>query len=350
MTTKKYIDLGVPVKVQHLSDGLYALYVAGTLTATVDETAITALLSTIDGHVDGLENLTTLMSAKLPAALGPAVKANSFTVTQATDPDTRTGALTITARDIVSSSASGQDSSGIITGAPTAGSEQKVAINGQACVLVLISGTWTGTLAFEASEDGGTTWVNIPMRVKGSVFTRGSVTANAFLYGDVAGASHFRVRSTAVMTGTANVNMNFSADSGAVQLLNPVRLYDNTTGAEVSILAASTMAAATDKSEVVQLHPYSGRSTTGTKTNVNDAAASTTLLAANADRKGFTITNDSASGLYLDLSGGTASSTSYSVFVPPGGYYQELGARYTGGITGIWTADSTGAARMTEYT
>lgn len=351
MTDKTHIDLGVPIKVAKLSSSdYYALYVTGTLTATIDETPITALLTTIDGHVDGLETLFTAMSAKLPAALGATTKAASLSVAAATDPDLRPGNVNITTRDIVSASASGQNSVSIVTGTPTAGSVQSQALNGHSCALVQLSGTWTGTMAFEVSEDGGTTWYSTPMRVKGTIMTVGSATANGVFYGDVSGVSHFRVRSTAVITGTVVVNMNFSADSGAVQLINPARLFDNTTGAEVSILAASTLAAATDKGMVVQNHPYSGRMATGTKTNVNDAAASTTLLAANADRKGFIIFNDSPAILYLDLSGGTASTTSFSHQLASGQSYEQSGWRYTGAITGIWASDQSGAARMTEFT
>lgn len=88
---------------------------------------------------------------------------------------------------------------------------------------------------------------------------------------------------------------------------------------------------------------------TGTKSNVSGSASSVTLLASNASRKQAIIYNDSTALLYLDLSGGTASSASYSVQVPPGGYF-ELPPQpiYTGAITGIW-ASATGTARVTEF-
>lgn len=92
---------------------------------------------------------------------------------------------------------------------------------------------------------------------------------------------------------------------------------------------------------------------TGTITSVNDAAASTTILASNANRKGATVFNDSTSILYLALSNTTASTTVYSVQVPAGGYYElpvcDCGV-YTGILVGIWSADASGAARITELT
>lgn len=90
------------------------------------------------------------------------------------------------------------------------------------------------------------------------------------------------------------------------------------------------------------------KSATGTTTSVNDTASSTTLLASNASRLGATIYNDSASDLYVKL-GATASTTSFAVKLVQDAYF-EVPFGYTGIIDGIWSADSTGAARITELT
>lgn len=90
------------------------------------------------------------------------------------------------------------------------------------------------------------------------------------------------------------------------------------------------------------------RSTTGTKSAVNSGTSSVTILASNANRKGATVTNTDANALYLDLSGGTASSTSFSVAIAANGYY-EVPFGYTGLITGIWAADGAGQALVTEF-
>lgn len=90
------------------------------------------------------------------------------------------------------------------------------------------------------------------------------------------------------------------------------------------------------------------RSATGTKSAVASGIASVTILALNANRKGATITNTDANALYLDLSGGTASSTSFSVSIAANGYY-EIPFGYTGLITGIWAADGAGSALVTEF-
>lgn len=88
---------------------------------------------------------------------------------------------------------------------------------------------------------------------------------------------------------------------------------------------------------------------TGTRTSVGSSASSVTILASNANRKGAIIYNDSTQILYLDLSGGTATSSSYSVQIPSNGYFELPGpAIYTGAITGIWAA-ANGNARITEF-
>lgn len=106
---------------------------------------------------------------------------------------------------------------------------------------------------------------------------------------------------------------------------------------------------ATDDEIVTRSAPPS----TGTISSVNDAATSTTILASNSSRKGATFYNDSTSVLYLALSNTTASTSVYSVQIPASGYYElpvSQGGVYTGIVVGIWSADASGAVRVTELT
>lgn len=92
------------------------------------------------------------------------------------------------------------------------------------------------------------------------------------------------------------------------------------------------------------------RSSTPSQSSVADNAASTTILASNANRLGATVTNDSSAALYLLLGSGAASTTSYTVRITQYGYY-EVPFGYTGQINGIWASDpNDGAARVTELT
>jgi hypothetical protein len=91
------------------------------------------------------------------------------------------------------------------------------------------------------------------------------------------------------------------------------------------------------------------KTATGTKSAVGSGIASVTILAANTARKGATITNTDANALYVDLSGGTASATSFTDKVLTDGVL-EVPFGYTGLITGIWAADGAGGAVVVEFT
>jgi len=83
---------------------------------------------------------------------------------------------------------------------------------------------------------------------------------------------------------------------------------------------------------------------------VSSSSASTSsaeLLAANADREGAMVYNDSNRPLYIKL-GASASTSSFSVKVGAMGYF-EVPAGFTGAVHGVWgDADASGAARCTE--
>lgn len=88
--------------------------------------------------------------------------------------------------------------------------------------------------------------------------------------------------------------------------------------------------------------------TTAAVTSVSDTNVNTTLLASNASRKGAVFVNDSSAIAYVKC-GATASTTSYTVALVAGDYW-ELPFGYTGQIDCIWASDSTGAMRITEFT
>jgi len=90
--------------------------------------------------------------------------------------------------------------------------------------------------------------------------------------------------------------------------------------------------------------------TSGTKSNVTGTGASVTVLAGNPSRKGATIFNDSGVSADIDMTGGTASSTSCTLTMPDQ-YVYELPVHpvhgcYAGKITGIWAS---GSIRVTEF-
>lgn len=86
---------------------------------------------------------------------------------------------------------------------------------------------------------------------------------------------------------------------------------------------------------------------TSTVASVNSSGTNVTVLAASAARLGAFFFNDSTAVLYLKL-GATATTSSYTVQIPAGGFYELPSTPiYTGIIDGIW-ASANGAVRVTS--
>lgn len=90
------------------------------------------------------------------------------------------------------------------------------------------------------------------------------------------------------------------------------------------------------------------KASTATLTNVPSSASNVTVVAANANRLGVLIVNDSTATLYLKF-GATATTSSFSVKMEPGSYWEMPEPLYVGIIDGIWSS-ADGAARVTELT
>ena len=82
-------------------------------------------------------------------------------------------------------------------------------------------------------------------------------------------------------------------------------------------------------------------------TSVDSAAASTQLVAVNAERRNLIIENTDANRLYVLLGSGTASATNFSFSLAQNENAHVPG--FTGQVMGIWSADGSGAAKITQY-
>lgn len=108
---------------------------------------------------------------------------------------------------------------------------------------------------------------------------------------------------------------------------------------------------ATDGPGVANLASIDGKQAvprTPTTTSVASSASSVTILAANANRRGVSIANDSTETLRLSFSTPATSSNAFIV-LPPGSFLlldQQL--IVTNAIYGIWSA-ANGTAQVTEY-
>lgn len=161
----------------------------------------------------------------------------------------------ITTRDINSTFHQnwGNTNQNIYTGTPTSNSFVLINCSGQSSFSVNISGTFTGTLSFEKSFDDGASWVTTSVRGEGTNYIVTTTDNYGKFVGNSAGCTNIRVRSTAVMTGSATVKIMLGAGNSTTSILNGVRLFDKVSGVEGTIKPASTLPVSTDTATVVTL-------------------------------------------------------------------------------------------------
>lgn len=139
----------------------------------------------------------------------------------------------ITTVDVASSTAVGANGQSIIIGTPTAGSAASFTVSGVSTIRVEVTGIWTGTLTSEQSIDGGTTWVGQGLHQ--GAYTTGSWTAGFVGGGNVAGATNYRIRATAAITGTAVVKVVQSVNEQSMYIANAAPA-----GTVISLLNSTT--------------------------------------------------------------------------------------------------------------
>lgn len=93
------------------------------------------------------------------------------------------------------------------------GASVSLALDGDGAVGVQISGTWTGTLQFEATIDG-VTWYPVNAARAGSSFIPQNTTVNGIHRLTPAGLSQVRVTATAWGTGTATITIRATLGTG----------------------------------------------------------------------------------------------------------------------------------------
>lgn len=139
------------------------------------------------------------------------------------------------------------DVTGTFTNATQTNSVTTGTITGYETVTVSINGTFgTATAVFEVSDDGGTTWYSTQgVRIDSATIEAGytSLTNTTRMWiTNIAGADKFRVRSTAVASGTVNVTISptgaSNANGATIQLGAALPTGTNTIGS-VKVAGAS---------------------------------------------------------------------------------------------------------------
>lgn len=143
-------------------------------------------------------------------------------------------------------------------------------------------------------------------------------------------------------TGGANVEQMFDA---AVEGVNWVRARVTTAQAANGMTIVIQPGGMPFSPAVTAINTAANITGSGAA-SVASAASDTLILAANANRRGAAVFNDSTAVLSLSLGTTAASSTVFTVKIASQGYY-EIPFGYAGQIRGIW-ASANGFARVTE--
>jgi hypothetical protein len=174
-------------------------------------------------------------------------------------------------------------------------------------------------------------------------------------YGGAATTLGSKVSASSIPVVVASDQGNVPVSQATASALNATVVQGTAANlnATVAIAAAQTLATVTTVGTVTTITntvPTAEiASTTSTVTSVASSATNVTLLSSNSSRKNAMFYNDSTQILYLKL-GTTASSTSYTVQLVAGAYFElPIGKIYTGEIDGIW-ASANGNCRITELT
>lgn len=164
-----------------------------------------------------------------------------------------------------------------------------LSLTGHSGASAQVTGTWVGTLTFEASLDG-TTWTAINAVSASTSSPQTTTTVNGLYRLTPAGTQQMRVNMTAFTSGSAVILVRASVGTGGIfanQIL-PTKITDGTNTA--TIKAASTAAVAADPAIVVALSPNNTATLTAETTKVigtvNIAAAQTLAVQQAALTKG----------------------------------------------------------------
>lgn len=293
----------VPVAIAS-DDDIQAKFGIVTETAPASDTASSGL----NGRLQRVAQRLTSLIALVPAAIGQTTAAGSFSVTIASDDGV-------------------QSKLGIVTETAPASDTASSGLNGR---LQRVAQRLTSLIALVPTSLGTKT-------------SAGSFSVTVASDDAINGA----VNETAPASDTASSGLNGRLQRIAQRITSLIALVPTSLGQKTSAGSFSVVIASDDVVSTRTAPP-----STGTASNVASAAADTSLLASNSNRKAAIIFNESTSVLYLLIASGTASNTVYSVQVPTNSGYSldyGQGGVYTGAIRGFWQT-ANGFARITEYT
>lgn len=195
---------------------------------------------------------------------------------------------------------------------------------------------WTaGNQVLLTTDTSGYLKVNLVANSFGTLTVSGTVTANQ-------GGAPW------TQTGTLTSN-NAAPGANNLGVLSAVAY---TPGTAPTYTTGNMVVPTTDLKGNLNVNVVNGgaNSATGTLTQVAYTTSSTTILAANASRKGAIIYNNANRTLYVGLTSSAVSAAAFTTALVASGGYWEVPFGYTGQINGIWAAGGSGNAQVTENT
>jgi len=216
--------------------------------------------------------------------------------------------------------------------------------------------TPSGALTVEATITDGSG----PVTVDGTVAATQSGTWNVGITGTPALSANASTEYTlATLSSNFSTALNGSnlrvggfvdaRQTGAWNINNVAGTVSLPTGAATETSLAAVAATASGSNlRVTPVNQTPIASSAAMVASVAASATNVTLLSANTERVGFAVYNDSTAVCYLKF-GATASSTSFTVLLSGGSYYEYAGhGIYEGQVDAIW-ATATGSARVTSW-
>lgn len=265
---------------------------------------------------------------------------NSQVVSLKSATDSLSATQSITVVDSGSTTTAQQSNQNAITGTPTTGSAASFPVTGITTANVLITGTWTGTLAVEVSFDNGTTWFSRGLRLDGTNTSSGSITSNASGGINVGAVTNVRVRATAAVTGTAVVRISGSVNPGIEYIANTGSFGAGTTGTtaptvatEAGTVAATALPTAVSSGQLTgtmgdkygrqvvlvdAIRDIVGMQTTTITSSTSETTIGTAVASTFLDVTGIIVSNTSATAARVDFRDTTAGSVLFSLYVPAG--------------------------------
>lgn len=231
----------------------------------------------------------------------------------------------------------GVDATGTFTNATQATSVTSGTIDGYGTVTVTINGTYnTATAVFEQSDDGGVTFYGTACALQGTVtptlqlgYTSLTNTSSMWRC-SVNGSDSFRVRSTAVSSGTVNVRISISASStpngstvGAVTSLasgTTVAIDQTTPGTTNGVQVNAALPAGTNTIGGVTQTPTTSGGTSISSNLVANNHTSVAIKASAGQVFGIEAFNNGATIAYLKLYNAAQGSTTCGSGTPVARY------------------------------